>query len=93
MRCKDAGSGRTRGTDATEDAAARRSSAPSATWPLFRQALALHLAPQGGQREAVETLLELGPDATLRDALHDGTPSGWAEFGCHRELAALLEQR
>jgi len=51
---------------------------------------ALHLAAQAGHREAVEALLELGADPTIRDRLHGGTPSGWAEFGGHPELAALL---
>jgi ankyrin repeat protein len=54
---------------------------------------ALHLAAQAGRREAVEALLELGADPTLRDALHGGDPAGWAEFGGHAELAALLQQR
>ncbi len=51
---------------------------------------ALHLAAQSGEREAVETLLELGADPTIRDARHGGDPAGWAEFGCHPELATLL---
>ncbi len=51
---------------------------------------ALHLAAQGGRLEAAQALLELGADPTIADALHDGTPSGWAEFGGHHELAALL---
>jgi ankyrin repeat protein len=54
---------------------------------------ALHLAAQAGRREAVEALLELGADPSIRDALHDGDPSGWARFGCHAELADLLEAR
>jgi ankyrin repeat protein len=54
---------------------------------------ALHLAAQGGRREAVEVLLELGADATVRDAAHGGDPAGWARFGGHPEIAALLEQR
>ncbi len=54
---------------------------------------ALHLAAQAGRGEAVEALLELGADPTIRDALHDGTPAGWAEFGGHRELAATLSAR
>jgi hypothetical protein len=41
----------------------------------------------------VETLLELGADPTIHDALHDSQPSGWADFGGHAELAGLLEQR
>ena len=51
---------------------------------------ALHLAAQSGQADAVETLLELGADPTIRDALHGGTPAGWARHGCHHELAERL---
>ena len=53
---------------------------------------ALHLAAQGGRREAVEALLELGADPTIRDALHDGAPSGWASFSGHAELAKRLQK-
>ena len=51
---------------------------------------ALHLAAQAGRREAVEALLELGADPTLRDGIYDGTASGWAEFGGHEGVAELL---
>ena len=51
---------------------------------------ALHLAAQSGRAESVEALLELGADPTARDALHDGTPAGWARHGRHPELARLL---
>src|SRR5207248_5004914 len=51
---------------------------------------ALHLAAQSGQAGAVETLLELGADPTIRDALHGGTPAGWARQGGHPELAKTL---
>ena len=51
---------------------------------------ALHLAAQSGRAEAVETLLELGADPGIRDVLHGGTPAGWAQFGCHPELAERL---
>ena len=51
---------------------------------------ALHLAAQSGEVDAVEALLELGADTTIRDALHGGTPSGWAHFGGHLELAERL---
>jgi ankyrin repeat protein len=54
---------------------------------------ALHLAAQSGKRAAVEALLELGADPTVRDDLHGGDAAGWAEFSCHRELAALLRER
>jgi len=53
---------------------------------------ALHLAAQSGKREAAEALLELGADASIRDALHDGPPAGWARFGGHTELAEFLER-
>jgi ankyrin repeat protein len=51
---------------------------------------ALHLAAQSGKTEAVETLLELGADPTICDDLYGGTPAGWAEHGCHPELAERL---
>jgi ankyrin repeat protein len=51
---------------------------------------ALHLAAQSGQAEAAETLLELGGDPTIRDALHQGTPAGWARHGGRPELAERL---
>jgi len=54
---------------------------------------ALHLAAQSGERAAVEALLDLGADPTLRDELYGGEPAGWAEFACHAELAALLRER
>jgi ankyrin repeat protein len=54
---------------------------------------AIHLAAQSGQILAVRTLLDLGADPTIRDALHGGTADGWAEFGGHNDIAALLRQR
>jgi ankyrin repeat protein len=51
---------------------------------------ALHLAAQSGQAEAVEALLEVGADPTIRDAIHGGTPAGWAQHGCHPGLAERL---
>ena len=51
---------------------------------------ALHLAAQAGRHQAVETLLRLGADPTISDALHNGTPAGWAAFGGHQDLAAVL---
>ena len=55
-----------------------------------RGVTALHLAAQSGHAEAVETLLALGADPTMRDAIHGGTPAGWAQYGCHPELAERL---
>jgi ankyrin repeat protein len=53
---------------------------------------ALHLAAQSGRAEAVETLLEFGADPTIRDAIHSGTAAGWAQHGCHAELAERLSR-
>jgi ankyrin repeat protein len=50
----------------------------------------IHLAAQAGQEEAVDLLLELGADPTIRDALHDGDAAGWAAHGCRPDLAELL---
>lgn len=53
----------------------------------------LHLAAQSGHTEAVELLLSLGADPTIRDALHNGDAASWAEVGDHPALAALLRDR
>lgn len=53
----------------------------------------LMLAAQSGHRDAVELLLSLGADPTLRDTLHNGDAAGWASFGNHPDLAALLRDR
>ena len=53
---------------------------------------ALHIAAQSGKREAVRALLAAGADPTVRDRLYDGPPAGWAEHGCHRDIAALLRE-
>ena len=52
---------------------------------------AIQLAAQSGKREAVETLLELGADPAIRDAIYDGPASGWARVGCNDEIADFLE--
>lgn len=51
---------------------------------------ALHLAAQSGREAAVEALLARGADPTIRDALHDGTPAGWAAFCGEKEIAERL---
>jgi ankyrin repeat protein len=51
---------------------------------------AIHLAAQSGQREAVRALLELGADPLIRDGLHGGNALGWAQVGCHGDLADIL---
>jgi ankyrin repeat protein len=53
---------------------------------------ALHLAAQAGRRETVLALLSGGADPTVRDELHGGDASGWAEFGGHAGIARLLQE-
>jgi ankyrin repeat protein len=53
---------------------------------------ALHIAAQNGRDDAIRVLLEGGADATIADALHGGTPDGWADFGGHRQLARRLRE-
>ncbi len=53
-------------------------------------AVPLHIAAQSCRLEAIEALLEAGADPTLRDALHDGTPEGWARHFGYEEPAELL---
>jgi hypothetical protein len=56
-------------------------------------ATALHGAACHGQLDALQTLLEAGADPTVRDAIYDSTPAGWAEeFGKHA-AHELLERR
>jgi Ankyrin repeats (3 copies) len=50
----------------------------------------LHLAAQGGHRDAVAALLAAGADRTARDALYDSTPAGWAEHGGDAATAELV---
>ena len=54
---------------------------------------ALHQAAFEGNAELVEELLARGADLSLRDAVYDGTPSGWAEAGGNEDLAKRLSAR
>ena len=54
---------------------------------------ALHQAAFEGNAELVEELLARGADLSLRDAVYDGTPSGWAEAGGNEDLAKRLAAR
>jgi ankyrin repeat protein len=56
-------------------------------------ATALHLAAQNGHLEAIRALLDLGADPTLRDALYDSPPAGWAEHGGSTAARDLLGER
>jgi ankyrin repeat protein len=51
---------------------------------------ALHLAAQLGHLEVARLLAKRGADLTIRDALYNGTPLGWAELFSHLEVAELL---
>jgi ankyrin repeat protein len=53
-------------------------------------ATALHLAAINGNRSMVTLLLKRGADPSIRDTIHDGTATGWALAGGHRELGAYL---
>src|SRR5690606_27397182 len=53
-------------------------------------ATALHLAAQHDHVEVIDALLARGADPTIRDALYDSTPVGWAEHGsATRAMTAL----
>ena len=52
--------------------------------------VAIHLAAQVGQRDAVVALLDVGADPLILDSLHGGNALGWARFGGHEELANVL---
>ena len=54
---------------------------------------ALHLAAQNGHVEVIKTLLDAGADLTLRDALYDSTPAGWAEHEGQPGALELLRAR
>lgn len=51
---------------------------------------ALHLAAQNNRREAAELLVARGADLTIKDALYNATPAGWAAHGGHPDLAKFL---
>ena len=53
---------------------------------------ALHLAAQDGRLDAIRVLLDLGADPTLKDALYDSTPAGWAEHGGKTAARDLLRE-
>lgn len=53
---------------------------------------ALHYAALNGHRGMVEFLLGHGADASLKDPKVHQTPAGWAEYGGHPAISALLHQ-
>ena len=52
----------------------------------------LHYAALNGHGAMVDFLLARGADPTIADQKVGGTPAGWAEYGGHPELKAVLEQ-
>ena len=57
---------------------------------IHRHSSALHQAALVGSAEAVRLLVDAGASLTDRDAIHDGTPAGWAEHGGREEVARFL---
>lgn len=60
-------------------------STPDGTTPL-------HLAAGDGHIETVRILLQHGADPNARDKCFNAPPLGWAEFGGHKEIVALLNK-
>jgi ankyrin repeat protein len=54
---------------------------------------ALHHAAEAGHLDAIRVLLEAGADPTVRDALYDSTPAGWAEHFGREAAGDLLRKR
>jgi Ankyrin repeats (3 copies) len=55
-------------------------------------ATALHLAAGDGNLDVIEVLLDAGADPTIRDAVHDSPPAGWADHACQEEARDLLRR-
>ena len=53
-------------------------------------ATALHLAAESNRLDVIRELLKAGADPTIRDARHDHTPDGWAEYGGQEAARDLL---
>jgi ankyrin repeat protein len=53
-------------------------------------ATALHLAAESNRLDVIWELLKAGADPTIRDARHDHTPAGWAEYGGQEAARDLL---
>ncbi len=51
----------------------------------------LHRAAIAGERDVVETLVGLGARLDVCDPNFGATPAGWARYGGHDDIAALLE--
>jgi ankyrin repeat protein len=54
---------------------------------------ALHLAAQSDHPEMARLLLDRGADPTIEDAIHHGTPAGWAEHCGSKRVLEVLRSR
>jgi hypothetical protein len=71
--------------------AALRGNSPSAD--LYSHATALHHAVYSGSLDAVKVLVEAGASLDTKDAIYEGTPLGWAEYGRQIEIAEFLREK
>ncbi|MDQ3697241.1 MAG: ankyrin repeat domain-containing protein [Gemmatimonadota bacterium] len=53
----------------------------------------LHLAASRGNAEVVRVLLQAGADPRIRDSMHDGDATGWAEHFQQPPIVDILEAR
>jgi hypothetical protein len=60
---------------------------------LYSHATALHHAVYSGSLDAVKVLVEAGADLDTKDAIYEGTPLGWAEYGKRVEIAEFLRAK
>jgi peptide-methionine (S)-S-oxide reductase len=60
---------------------------------LHSHATALHHAVYSGSLDAVKVLVEAGARVDTKDAIHEGTPLGWAEYGQQVEIAEFLREK
>lgn len=56
------------------------------------EATALHLAAEGNRLDVIRELLDAGADPSIRDARHEHTPAGWAEYGGHEAALDILRE-
>jgi ankyrin repeat protein len=53
---------------------------------------ALHYAALNGHKDMVEFLIARGADTSIKDTKVGQTPAGWADYGGHPDITALLER-